>query len=256
MIYFINQLIIFDSDERTLSWQAREDEAVSLSIPVSRLFETLITNPGTLLSRELLMREALEKHALSPSINNLNNYVSLLRKVLREFDLDDAIVTVPKSGIIFNISDVNVIENNRKDKALPEGTETDESTGSPAMPQPALVQHKKKQGHLFRWGLSVLSIAVLFLAGFTMIAAKESYFPARSTLQMDGNGKCEMYYLYDRLTDEDDTLSASTVESLCSNNVLFFLSKKVVISDALDKRNEIIITCKQDGKECVTYVNY
>ncbi|WP_244665198.1 winged helix-turn-helix domain-containing protein [Candidatus Symbiopectobacterium sp. 'North America'] len=88
MIYFINQLIIFDSYERTLSWQAQEDEAVSLSIPVSRLFETLIANPGTLLSRELLMREALEKHELSPSINNLNNYVSLLRKVLREFNLD------------------------------------------------------------------------------------------------------------------------------------------------------------------------
>lgn len=256
MIYFINQLIIFDSDERTLSWQAREDEAVSLSIPVSRLFETLIMNPGTLLSRELLMREALEKHALSPSINNLNNYVSLLRKVLREFDLDDAIVTVPKSGIIFNISDVNVIESTRKDKALPERVENEQPTGVPTMPQPLFIQRKPREGLFLRWGISILSIAVLFLAGFKMIAAKESYFPVRSTLKMDGNGKCDMYYLYDRLTDEDDTLSASTEESLCSSNVLFFLSKKVVISDALDKRHEIIITCKQDGKECVTYVNF
>lgn len=256
MIYFINQLIIFDSYDRTLSWQAREDEAVSLSIPVSRLFETLIANPGMLLSREFLMHEALEKHALSPSINNLNNYVSLLRKVLREFDLDDAIVTVPKSGIIFNISDVNIIESNRKDNALPEAIETDDPAGSLVVPKRSFVQPKKRQGHFFRWGLSLLSIAALFLAGLNMIAAKETYFPVRSTLKLDGNGKCDMYYLYDRLTDEDDTLSDNTVESLCSNNILFFLSKKLVIPDALDKRHEIIITCKQDGKECVTYVNY
>ncbi|MFT8210725.1 MAG: winged helix-turn-helix domain-containing protein [Symbiopectobacterium sp.] len=149
MIYFINQLIVFDSGDRTLAWQARENEAVSLSIPVSRLFETLITNPGTLLSRELLMREALEKHALSPSINNLNNYVSLLRKVLREFDLDDAIVTVPKSGIIFNISDVNVIENNRKDKELTGVAEAGKATCSTAISLASSVQREKRKRYFF-----------------------------------------------------------------------------------------------------------
>lgn len=92
------------------------------------------------------MREALEKHALSPSINNLNNYVSLLRKVLREFDLDDAIVTVPKSGIIFNISDVNVIKSNIKDNVLPEAIETDEPAGSPVVPKLTFVQRKKGKG--------------------------------------------------------------------------------------------------------------
>ncbi|MFT8210724.1 MAG: hypothetical protein ACMZI0_09440 [Symbiopectobacterium sp.] len=102
----------------------------------------------------------------------------------------------------------------------------------------------------------MFSITVLFLAGFKMLAENENYFPARSTMSMDGNGKCDMYYLYDHLTDDDDALSASSVENLCSNNVLFFLSKKIVISDALDKKHEIIITCKKDGKECVTYVNY
>lgn len=74
----------------------------------------------------------------------------------------------------------------------------------------------------------MLSIAVLFLAGFKMNAAKESYFPVRSTLKMDGNGKGDMYYLYDRLTDEDDTLSANTEESLCSSNVLFFYRKTLL----------------------------
>ncbi|WP_244665197.1 hypothetical protein [Candidatus Symbiopectobacterium sp. 'North America'] len=114
----------------------------------------------------------------------------------------DTIVTVPKSSIIFNISDVNVIESNRKDKALPlpEAIETDEPAGLPVTPKVPFVQRKKRQGHFFRWGLSMFTIAVLFLAGFNMIAAKESYFPARSTLKLDGNGKCDMYYLYDRLT--------------------------------------------------------
>lgn len=256
MIYFINQLIIFDSDDRTLAWQARENEAISLSIPVSRLFETLITNPGTLLSRELLMREALEKHALSPSINNLNNYVSLLRKVLREFDLDDAIVTVPKSGIIFNIDGVDVIESNKKENEVIEISAADEPVRSTAMPQPPPARYEKRNRYFWGWGLSVFIMTLLFLAGFKMIVEKEGYFPARSTMKMDGNGKCDMYYLYDHLSDEDDMLSASTVENLCSSNVLFYLSKKIVIPHALDKKHEIIITCKKDRKECVTYVNY
>lgn len=61
---------------------------------------------GVTLSRDFLLKEALEKHALCPSLNNLNNYLSLLRKVLREFDLSDSIVTIPKLGIVFNVESI------------------------------------------------------------------------------------------------------------------------------------------------------
>lgn len=256
MIYSINQIIVFDSEDRTLAWQERENEAVSLSIPVSRLLETLILNPGILLSRELLMREALEKHSLSPSINNLNNYVSLLRKALREFDLDGAIVTVPKAGLIFDITDVNVIENNKEDQIITDLPLLSEHVDSTTMVSASPVHHEGGTRQFFRWAINILSIVGLFLIGIRMIPAKDDYFPARSTMAMDGAGKCEIYYLYDRLTDEDDILSADSIDSLCSNNMLFFLSKKIFTSDSLDKRHEIIITCKRDGRECVTYVNY
>lgn len=41
----------------------------------------------------------------------------------------------------------------------------------------------------------MLTIAVLFLACFNMIAAKETYFPARSTLKLDGK-ECVTYVNY------------------------------------------------------------
>nr|WED68130.1 hypothetical protein PJ912_18705 [Pectobacterium colocasium] len=66
MVYLINDLIIFNEGEGTLTWIERENEAISLSFPVSRLLSLLIENQGVTLSRDFLLKEALEKHALSP----------------------------------------------------------------------------------------------------------------------------------------------------------------------------------------------
>ncbi|UYA59165.1 hypothetical protein NAL19_935 [Pectobacterium sp. F1-1] len=256
MVYLINDLIIFNEGDGTLAWIERENEATSLSFPVSRLFCLLIENQGVTLSRDFLLKEALEKHALCPSLNNLNNYLSLLRKVLREFDLSDAIVTIPKLGIIFNVKSVThypvVGEEEKGKERLNQEVEdkieedVDEGEKSFSIEHHAIPEPVKKQQYIM-----FLLIWVTIVGVFLLALENINRFPYRPLVDVKMSGKCDLFYLYDSVGYP----LPIDYENLCSDNTLFFLSKKIVISEMLDKKSEIVISCRKDGKGCVTYVN-
>lgn len=260
MVYLINDLIIFNEGEGTLTWIERENEAISLSFPISRLLSLLIENQRVTLSRDFLLKEALEKHALSPSINNLNNYLSLLRKVLREFDLADSIVTIPKLGIVFNVESVvsypeadrgggeketshQVVEENVEEKVEEDVYKEKKpfSIKHHAISEPIKTQQYTRC--LLIW------IAIVGIILFALDNANR--FPYRHLVDVKMSGKCDLFYLYDSVGYPLPT----DYENLCSENTLFFLSKKIVISGMLDKKSEIVISCKKNGSGCVTYVN-
>ncbi|MEL7627456.1 winged helix-turn-helix domain-containing protein [Pectobacterium aroidearum] len=256
MVYLINDLIIFNEGEGTLAWIERENEATSLSFPVSRLFCLLIENQGVTLSRDFLLKEALEKHALCPSLNNLNNYLSLLRKVLREFDLSDSIVTIPKLGIIFNVKSVTnypaVGEEEKEKERLNQEVEDkieediDDGEKSFSIEHHAIPEPVEKQKYIM-----FLLIWAAIVGVFLLALENINRFPYRPLVDVKMSGKCDLFYLYDSVGYP----LPIDYENLCSDNTLFFLSKKIVISEMLDKKSEIVISCRKDGKGCVTYVN-
>lgn len=254
MVYLINDLIIFNEGEGTLAWIERENEAISLSFPISRLLCLLIENPGVTLSRDFLLKEALEKHALCPSLNNLNNYLSLLRKVLREFDLADSIVTIPKLGIVFNVESIvsYPTADGGEEETLNQGGEKNVEEESDEEKKPFSIKHLvipepvKKQQYI-RFLLIWTMISGIFL----LALGNGLRFPYRHLVDVKMSGKCDLFYLYDSVGYPLPT----DYENLCSDNTLFFLSKKIVISGMPDKKSEIVISCKKDGNGCVTYVN-
>ncbi|KFF66113.1 MULTISPECIES: winged helix-turn-helix domain-containing protein [Pectobacterium] len=254
MVYLINDLIIFNEGEGTLAWIERENEAISLSFPISRLLCLLIENQGVTLSRDFLLKEALEKHALCPSLNNLNNYLSLLRKVLREFDLSDSIVTIPKLGIVFNVESIvsYPTADGGEEETLNQGGEKNVEEESDEEKKPFSIKHLaipepvKKQQYI-RFLLIWTMIAGIFLLALGNV----NRFPYRHLVDVKMSGKCDLFYLYDSVGYPLPT----DYENLCSDNTLFFLSKKIVISGMPDKKSEIVISCKKDGNGCVTYVN-
>ncbi|GLW36498.1 hypothetical protein Pcaca04_04340 [Pectobacterium carotovorum subsp. carotovorum] len=256
MVYLINDLIIFNEGDGTLAWIERENEATSLSFPVSRLFCLLIENQGVTLSRDFLLKEALEKHALCPSLNNLNNYLSLLRKVLREFDLSDSIVTIPKLGIICNVKSVTnypaIGEEDKEKERLNQEVEdkieeeVDEGGKSFSIEHHAIPEPVKKQQYLM-----FLLIWATIVGVFLLALENINRFPYRPLIDVKMSGKCDLFYLYDSVGYP----LPLDYENLCSDNTLFFLSKKIVISEMLDKKSEIVISCRKDGKGCITYVN-
>ncbi|AFR02260.1 hypothetical protein PEC301653_06700 [Pectobacterium carotovorum subsp. carotovorum] len=254
MVYLINDLIIFNEGEGTLAWIERENEAISLSFPISRLLCLLIENQGVTLSRDFLLKEALEKHALCPSLNNLNNYLSLLRKVLREFDLSDSIVTIPKLGIVFNVESIvsYPTADGGEEETLNQGGEKNVEEESDEEKKPFFIKHLaipepvKKQQYI--WFLLIWTM----IAGIFLLAlGNVNRFPYRHLVDVKMSGKCDLFYLYDSVGYPLPT----DYENLCSDNTLFFLSKKIVISGMPDKKSEIVISCKKDGNGCVTYVN-
>lgn len=75
---------------------------VALLKPTSRLLSLFIRNNDKLLLRERLLNDVWVEHGLKASNNNLNNYVSGLRKSLAQFGVEDIIVTYPRQGFKFN----------------------------------------------------------------------------------------------------------------------------------------------------------
>lgn len=259
MVYLINHLILFNEDDGTLAWRDRENEAVALSFPVSRLFCLLIENPGVTLSRDVLLKEALEKNALCSSINNLNNYLSLLRKALREFELADSIVTIPKSGIIFNVESIERCHKKDEIEKHAEGLNEEEKTqvllkeGEPDDHAPWIVRdHTLVKPMRERWYVVCFFIFSMILSFAVVIVGSDNRFPYRYLVNVSPSEKCDVFYLYQRVNDP----IPEDYENLCSENVLFFLSKKTSIPGVVDKKTEIVISCQSDGKGCVTYVNY
>lgn len=256
MIYLINQRVIFNEGDGTLARRTQENEVTSLSAPLARILATLIENPDVTLSRESLLRETLEKHALSPSMNNLNNYISLLRKVLREFELDDAIVTIPKTGIAFSVSSIEVYKahtvNEPPEDAGFVDVNVDVGRPTDVQPvcaiQPVRVATVIKESHTLK--ITLVASAILV---FSLIAvAFPSRFPSRPLVKINIPEKCSLYAL--KRINTHDALPA--YEELCSDNMLFLASKKHLSRRTLIAKPGVLIACTKQGKGCVTYVDY
>ena len=131
MEYVINNSVNFNSSVGTLSCQDGTIDMITLNRVSNELLFLFIQNIGVPISRDKLLKELWEKKGLSASNNNLNNYVSILRKTLEKFGCSGVISTIPKYGFLFeadvlymnplmNPSVVNVTEYNKIPLLSPE----------------------------------------------------------------------------------------------------------------------------------------
>ncbi|MTD28397.1 winged helix-turn-helix domain-containing protein [Erwinia sorbitola] len=113
MIYTINNSIHFNYYENTI-WSSKtneEDVTFRMRIPrfSSEILALFIAHNGKALSREFMLLEVWESRALNSSSNNLNNYVSILRRKLSHLGEDKLIITIPKYGFSFSATSIQVI---------------------------------------------------------------------------------------------------------------------------------------------------
>lgn len=101
MKYLIDNTIEFNSDDGTLHYPASQD-VIKLTLPAARLLEEFLSSEGRELTREYLLENVWDKHGLHASGNNLNQYVSIVRRNLAMFDCPELIVTLPKVGFKLN----------------------------------------------------------------------------------------------------------------------------------------------------------
>lgn len=108
MNYLINGVLKYNSDDGTLYLIDGSADMLTLSRIANELLYIMVGNSGNPLSREHILNELWTKKGLSSSGNNLNNYMSMLRKVLSNLGFSEVIITIPKHGFMFN-ADVEII---------------------------------------------------------------------------------------------------------------------------------------------------
>ncbi|MCP1107081.1 winged helix-turn-helix domain-containing protein [Serratia nevei] len=109
MSYKINESIIFNEISGTLIKIGSEDKSVTLIRSTSRLLSFLIRHNNELLLRERLLNEVLVDYGLKASNNNLNNYISILRKSLAQLGEEELIITYPRQGFKFVASHIQAL---------------------------------------------------------------------------------------------------------------------------------------------------
>lgn len=106
MHYEINGRIGFSPGEN-LVWRLEDNDNFQL-LPrfAGYLLETFIRHNGQPLTREFLLDALWHQNGLTASGNSLNNYISMVRKALSNFDLPDVINTIPKYGFCFTVAEI------------------------------------------------------------------------------------------------------------------------------------------------------
>lgn len=125
MKYLLADMLVYDNEDGTLTLQNdAAAESQSLTCTAQTILNLLIDHHGMVVERETFLQEVWDNRGLHGSSNSLNQYISILRKMLATLVPDSLfIVTVPKVGFMLS-ADMPVI---------PLDTETRES--APASPR-------------------------------------------------------------------------------------------------------------------------
>ncbi|WP_240783325.1 winged helix-turn-helix domain-containing protein [Rahnella variigena] len=101
MVYLIENQIVFNPEENSLSLLSDDESKITVSNPARRILLLLIEQQGVVVQRETFFKKVWDDYGLNASNNNLNHCISKLRKVISTLGYqNEFIVTVPKVGFI------------------------------------------------------------------------------------------------------------------------------------------------------------
>ncbi len=112
MIFIINDKILYNENEGELMILDSKESTISLLKPTCRLLSILVRNNKILISRERLLNEVWGDYGLKASNNNLNNYISMLRKAFASLGEDNIVITQPRLGFRFTALKIEPCEKN------------------------------------------------------------------------------------------------------------------------------------------------
>ncbi|HIE1062974.1 TPA: winged helix-turn-helix domain-containing protein [Serratia marcescens] len=121
MRYIINNNIKYHEDRSELISLYDDIPPIVLTATLNRLLSALVRNNNLVLSRETLLMQVWEVHGQVASGNNLNNTISMLRKMFASLGEEEIIVTLPRQGFMFCAKQLNTIddESSLDDKPVP-----------------------------------------------------------------------------------------------------------------------------------------
>ncbi|HGM6909408.1 TPA: transcriptional regulator [Serratia marcescens] len=183
MIFIINKSVLYNEEEGTLAHIDNANNKVALLKPAGRLLSLFIRNNGTLLLREKLINDVWVDHGLKASNNNLNNYVSGLRKSLAQCGIEEIIVTYPRQG--FKFCAINIDKSDKFD-----GSDNDLKYDSEE--KTAIAEPKIEPTNLRRLLQRLVMIAAACLVPFALVILYQN--STRISVYPLGNyEQCQIY---------------------------------------------------------------
>lgn len=226
MKYFIDRLIVFNTDDGTLHLPS-SDDVIKLALPAARLLETFLSSDGRELTREYLLETVWDKHGLHASGSNLNQYVSILRRNLALLGCHELIVTLPKVGFKLNAA-ISVEVQDPVPVSPVSSSFTDTVVGN-------------SRRRIVAW---VLLIALLSGGA---LGYYYSYVNDGETVLKTPYSNCDIHYLKDIPDDERKSTS---------NRILSLIDKKGIQckkNDVIIYSHELSLSDKGNSRELLSY---
>ncbi|CAI1890406.1 DNA-binding transcriptional activator CadC [Serratia ficaria] len=216
MIYKINDIISYNSEDSTLC-HLPTNECIKLSISSGRLFEHLLDSNGEVVSREYLMAEVWDKYGLSGTNSNLNQYISMLRRILADYGCDNLIITLPKIGLRLN-TEVPVLRDQALTTAVNEGARGGVIPEERPLTVMAEPRRKPSSLHLRYRILATIIIACVFLATWLYIRDHGAVTPLEPVYSILAGG-CELVLLKN-MDETDRNLMNKQIKIILRENKL------------------------------------
>jgi len=175
MPYIIEEVVMFDEVKGSLSNLETKDE-ISLPPTASCILLFLLSNDRAPVERRQFIEQVYAKFGFDLSNNTLNQYISLLRKNIRNLGVgSEVIITVPRVGFYVS-SDVNVVKKSRGSSGV--------------------IELRNDSGKAVNKKLVVTAIIIVFLIVAEIISLLFSNYvvPEQYSLERAGKiGKCDLY---------------------------------------------------------------
>lgn len=250
MHYLINGVVKFNPVDYTLISTDKTVDMLTLSRISSELLQLFIINNEVPLNRENILSELWEKRGLNASSNNLNNYVSMLRKALTHCGCEGVITTIPKHGFIFS-ADITLLPQTKIKPTLIEPSPTELAE------VPIFFQHNapssKKAVSLW---FALLSFFFILLMGVVSYKVYDNYRLASLRTEIYHSDQCR-FWLIDDLTRRKsvDWITGRLKKIMKDENIsckipanIYFSSDKIVDSLGVAIIHEMFSYCAYKSK--------
>lgn len=281
MNYLIDDSVVFDSENGTLSQTFNLGRSSILPKPAVLLLEVLVNHPGVIMSRNTLMEAAWLDAGLTLSGHNLSTYIKVIRHSLSELEIEKEFIrTMPRVGLVLTVSvrqEANdlpkdnpiVLEQNFVSINEHSTLENPKPTVTLTVPQdaPTLMQANAvkeqssiKKKHFFPLYVMVVTIICTIVQIFWPVAPPLDFAVSNERLKkISSLAKCQVFTLENPgnlvLSGIETTLRSPEIVKSCSNDPHYIFFSALQFEN---REKTTAVMCRFDAmthapKECTTY---
>ncbi|CAM3242814.1 hypothetical protein SB6411_05148 [Klebsiella spallanzanii] len=185
MRYNIHGRLIYDATDGTLTIPGSNEADSQLSITANALLWFFLRHTAVV-SRDEVLKKVWDDNGLTSSNSNLNQYLSMLRKTFRHYDIDNIIVTVSRGLLQLN-PDLTIEMLDASPEPEPTPAHASSEAAAPEEHNPAPTRHARGTCWYLA-GVCLLTISLLLVV-CSFLGSSES---RPITLTQMSHSQCEL----------------------------------------------------------------